>query len=263
MKSILSFGAVICLVLVCAQSIDAQVQMVTRVEGDGAFHLKEVQVFLTSSNDTVKVLMVLPKKLRPEGYADIEIEKDDEILMFNARRVKSVQGFEEMYNRLNVGDDVKLGLRRDGRLLIQSFKKIDPADLPQGTNVRIRLDASGDGDGESPVMTRTLRVGEGNVNLRPWFGTGLMLGTSDGKITVMRILEGMTSALADADIRKGDVIESLNGNPVKSLEQFFERYEQLPVGSKVDVGYTRDGKKLHLSFEKPAVRGKVMIRPKN
>jgi len=74
------------------QTSNAQVTMERRIEGgDGAFHLKEVQTILTSKDDTIKVMMVLPERLRPKGYGDIVLKENDEILMVNAKRVKTVQ----------------------------------------------------------------------------------------------------------------------------------------------------------------------------
>ncbi len=244
------------------QTSNAQVAMERRIEGgDGAFHLKEVQTILTSKDDTVKVMVVLPERLRPKGYGDIVLKENDEILMVNARRVKTVQKFEELYNALEIGGTLKMGIRRKGELMIEFFKKIDPEDMPEGANIMIQTGtpAEEDSHGGGKVRTFTMHGGD-SENMRPWFGTGLVLGMEEGTLKVMRIMEGMTGALGKADIKEGDEIKSLNGQKVAALDKFFEMYEKLDTGSKVEIDYARAGKKMQAAFEKPNVQGGMRMR---
>jgi len=136
MKKMILFA----LLAVFVTSSLAQQRMMRRIEGDGAFHLKEVQTIFTSKDDTVRVLTVLPKDLRAEGYEEIDLKEKDEILMVNAKRVKTVQEFEQLYKETAVGETLKLGIRRDGRLLLESFEKLAAEDLPKGANIRIRTE---------------------------------------------------------------------------------------------------------------------------
>ncbi|MCH7756411.1 PDZ domain-containing protein [candidate division KSB1 bacterium] len=224
--------------------------------------MKEVQTILTSKDDTIKVMMVLPERLRPQGYGDIVLKENDEILMVNAKRVKTVQKFEELYNALEIGGILKMGIRRKGELMIESFKKIDPEDMPAGANIMIRTDASGgeeDHHGGGVMRTFTMAGGD-SEDMRPWFGTGLILGEEEGTLIVMRIMEGMSGALGKADIKEGDEIKSLNGNKIETLDKFFEMYEKLDTGSKVEIDYTRAGKRMQAAFEKPNVQGRMRMR---
>ncbi|MFQ5640070.1 MAG: hypothetical protein ACE5IR_18990 [bacterium] len=90
MKKNLRYCFLIGVVLICMTSSQAQVRMTRKIDGDGAFHLKELQAILTSKDDTVKILMVLPENLRPEGYRKIKVLQGDEILMMNAKRMRSI-----------------------------------------------------------------------------------------------------------------------------------------------------------------------------
>jgi S1-C subfamily serine protease len=168
--------------------------------------------------------------------------KSDQILMLNAKRVKTVKAFEDGYGELAIGDEVKLGVRRKGELLIVSFKKIDPEKLPKGRKMMISLD------------------GDGSEDIRPLFGTGLILGFAKNQIKVMEKMEEHTPALGGADIQKGDVIESINGKKVENLDQLFEIYDKLAVGDKVEAGYARGDKKMQLSFVKPEARGRMIFK---
>jgi len=265
MKLIYRLSVFVLLTGFSLQTSNAQVRMERRIEGgDGAFHLKEVQTIFTSKDDTIKVMMVLPERLRPKGYGDIVLKENDEILMVNAKRVKTVQKFEELYNALEIGETLKMGIRRKGELMIESFKKIDPEDMPEGANIMILNDMPGEEEGHEGGMMRTFTMDGGDSEeMRPWFGTGLVLGMEDDKIKIIRIMEGMTGALGKADIKEGDEIKSLNGQKVETLDKFFEMYEKLDTGSKVEIEYARAGKKMQAAFEKPNVQGRMRMRREN
>ncbi len=262
MKLIYKLSFLVLLTGFSLQTSNAQVTMERRIEGgDGAFHLKEVQTILTSKDDTIKVMAVLPERMRPKGYGDIVLKENDEILMVNARRVKTVQKFEELYNALEIGGILKMGIRRKGELMIESFKKIDPEDITEGANIMIQTAMPGEEEGHEGGRMRTFTMhGGDSENMRPWFGTGLVLGMEEGTLKVMRIMEGMTGALGKADIKEGDEIKSLNGQKVETLDKFFERYEKLDTGSKVEIDYARAGKKMQAAFEKPNVQGGMRMR---
>ena len=262
MKLIYKLSFLVLLTGFSLQTSNAQVTMERRIEGgDGIFHLKEVQTILTSKDDTIKVMTVLPERMRPKGYGDIVLKENDEILMVNAKRVKTVQKFEELYNALEIGETLKMGIRRKGDLMIESFKKIDPEDMPAGAHIMIRTDASGEEGDHGGGMMRAFTIGGGDSgDMRPWFGTGLILGEEEGRLKVMRIMEGMTGALGKADIKEGDELKSLNGQKVETLDKFFEMYEKLDTGSKVEIEYARAGRKMQAAFEKPNMQGRMMMR---
>ncbi len=205
---------------------------------DGVHHIKELQTILTSENDTVSVLTVLPHESRPDGYAEIQLQEGDEILMVNRQRVKSVAEFETSYQELKVGAEIKLGLRRDDQFRIISFKKADPEILP-----------------DSGLMIQTVTTEDSS---RPWMGTGLLLTQSDSVVTVRQILY-------DAEILEGEILEegdaflSLNGRKIRNLEHFFEMYSRLNTGAKVTVTFRRDEQKKEFWFRKPDVSGRVRI----
>jgi Do/DeqQ family serine protease len=62
---------------------------------------------------------------------------------------------------------------------------------------------------------------------------------------VSQVVEG--SPADKAGIRTGDVITSVNGQPVKSNSELRNDIGLLRVGDKVDIGIVRDGKPLHVT----------------
>jgi S1-C subfamily serine protease len=62
---------------------------------------------------------------------------------------------------------------------------------------------------------------------------------------VSQVVEG--SPAAHAGIRTGDVITSVNGQPVKSNSELRNTIGLLRVGDKVDIGLVRDGKPLRVT----------------
>ncbi len=261
MKKFFKFSLLTLCIGLVGQPVNAQVMVKKQVAGgEGIFHLKELQAILTSKNDTIQVLTVLPKTMRPAGYADVDIQANDTILMLNAKRVKKIKAFEEIYNGLEVGQTVKMGIHRNGELFIKSFEKIDPADVPQNQNIQIKTGGHEEGkEGGGMLITKTITMGAGE-NMQPWMGTGLMLGFEDNKVKVMQVMDGMTDALGNADIKQDDEIASLNGQIIESLEKFFEIYEKLAVGSKVELAYFRNDKKMQAAFTKPETKGRMIIK---
>ena len=136
-----------------SSSIFAQVMIKKGSGEDSSVQIiKEVGALLSEKDQVVSVMMVLPEDARPKGYKEIVVKKDDQILMLNKKRIKSLADFEKIYNELEIDELVKMGVRRDGELMIVEFKKIDPEKLPKGRQMMIRTAEAGS---ESAVKTRS------------------------------------------------------------------------------------------------------------
>ena len=70
----------------------------------------------------------------------------------------------------------------------------------------------------------------------------------DGGVLVQRVVEGAASR---AGIGKGDVILSINNEPVKSAKQFGKLVEALPAGKSVAVLVQRGGNPTFLAIKVP------------
>jgi serine protease Do/serine protease DegQ len=102
------------------------------------------------------------------------------------------------------------------------------------------------------VMDQLLRFGSvkrGQLGVSMWTVTpdmarSLGIPNASGAI-VSRVVEG--SAAEKAGVHTGDVITSINGQPVKSNSELRNTIGLMRVGDKVDIGLLRDGKPLRLT----------------
>ena len=109
------------------------------------------------------------------------------------------------------------------------------------------------------VMTQLIahgKVERGNLGLQaqaitPRIAQALKLKDSKG-VVVTGVSDGSAAALAG--LQPGDVLTSLNGKPLKSVQQLRNTEGLLPLGSTLQLGITRDGQphqvKATLSAEK-------------
>ena len=68
-----------------------------------------------------------------------------------------------------------------------------------------------------PVLDEMVRTGEQTASRRPWIGVNSL--EENGRVTVMHVNE--ESPADKAGVSAGDIILSVNGEPVESLEKFY------------------------------------------
>ena len=83
---------------------------------------------------------------------------------------------------------------------------------------------------------------EVDPNARP--GLGFMPGYDANVLGVLVDMASDGGAAQKAGIRGGDVIKSINGEPIEDLTHYMEILEDLRVGQNIDVEIERDGAKL-------------------
>ena len=106
------FVFVISFILI-AQTLNAQVIIKKSGAGEGEiFFLNELSAIISEKDGVIIVEHAMPTDQRPENYRDIDFKQGDEILMVNANRVKLVKDLEQIYNEHEVGETMKLGVRR-------------------------------------------------------------------------------------------------------------------------------------------------------
>jgi PDZ domain-containing secreted protein len=244
-------------ILILSVLASAQV-MITKAsrEGGTVQIIKELGAILTEKDQVVSVMMVMPEDARPEDYKEIEVKKDDEIMMVNKKRIKSIKDFENLYNEVGINELIKMGVKRDGNLMIVEFEKIDPEKLPKGRQMMVKTAEAGEGG----MITKTIGFssdGKGMEGVQPLMGTGLVLGEEDKKVVVKMKMQGPEK---DLGIEEGDEIISFNREKIKSLQQLVKLYEDTKVGDKIELGHKRDGKFFGVSFAKPEVKDNVMMK---
>ena len=68
-----------------------------------------------------------------------------------------------------------------------------------------------------PILDEMLKTGRSKVGVRPWIGVNSL--EDDGHVKVLRVTED--SPADEAGLRPGDVILSVNGEKVATLQQLY------------------------------------------
>ena len=83
-----------------------------------------------------------------------------------------------------------------------------------------------------PVLDELVRTGRQSAGRRPWIGVNSL--EEDGRVKVVQVNE--ESPAAQAGIEAGDIILSIDGQPVASLRQFYEAlWARGPAGVRVNL----------------------------
>lgn len=251
------------LMILAGTPLSAQMR-VQQTDGSEVLQIAEVGAMLMQEGDAVKVGLVLPKESRPEAYRGVDIERDDIVLFLNGKRIRKVADFRAVYDSLKIDTLVEVGLKRDEKRFIASFKKADPASLPQRRMVMMSSDQeSGDSGEGQPRMVLRVAGPEGESelrgeNLRPIPELGFIAGEQDSVVTLMRALP--VPGLPKLDLQTGDVLLRLNGKPITTLDAFATQFEQLKTGASIELGIRRGGAERQVAFAKPERPAGLQIR---
>jgi S1-C subfamily serine protease len=192
-----------------------------------------IVVGMDDGSGDLKVMVLLP-----DADPAIEIQRDDLLLMINGERVRDMATLRAAYESAAIGDEVKIGFRRGDRRFISSFEKEDP-EMPEGAKQVVMIGGPG---GEFDDM-------------QPLHEFGVILGEMDGEVVV-----AMRLPLDDAPLDEDDVLQSVNGTAVASLEEFRSVYEPLAIGDAVDVIALRDGQEIRASRTKAEFQGRIKVQ---
>jgi S1-C subfamily serine protease len=219
------------------------------------FNLGELGAVVVDDGKEIKFLHIAPADMRPKAYKDLDVQAGDVVLMCNGKRLKTLKELEAAYNETAVGAEFKMGVRRQEERFIVSFAKADPKDLPK---MVMQMATTGGPASGGVKMQRFTFGGPGQDagDVAPLLGIGLIIGKKD---SVFKIVGIMPNA-AQGDFKQDDIIESFNGEKIKSTQQLSEMYDKLAVGAKIELQYRRDDKIMQTSLTKPEVKGKMIMR---
>jgi S1-C subfamily serine protease len=124
-------------------------------------------------------------------------------------------------------------------MLIVPFDKMDPAKLPK-----------------RKMMIRTLGGNEDAISIPQ---VGLSIGTKEKNLVISEVFDNIKETLPDADVKEGDRVLNLNGEPCTSFKNFSKKYQKLAVGDNVVLVLSRDGKNQTVKFKKPEDKGGIRI----
>ncbi len=204
-------------------------------DADKAVMINEAGMVIVEKDGKLAVEFIGPKETRPKETADLDIVAGDEVGMAAGKKVTTILALRAAYDSTKPGEEFKLGLRRDGKAFIVSFRRMDQKDLPK--TMVIRRDGP-----DNP-----------NQDVRP--ALGVVIEQKDGKVVIVD-----TFPNAPKDMLKGDVVASVNGTAVKNLEDFSGVFDNVEVGGDVKFELRRDGKTVTVSIQRPKPQGQVIVK---
>lgn len=226
----------------CAQQI--KTKTFTMKSDESTFMLKEIGGIIADSNGTLVVQMVLEPTNRMEEYQKIDLQEGDIVKMANAKKVESARTLTEIYDALKVGEDLKLGIVRDGSMKIVSLPKGDPETLP-GQIVTMTI-GGGDQVAGGPIQMMVV--------------AGMLITAAGSQLTVADMIEGNTPKFDGPAPINGDQIVKLNDRTIDSGAGLDEAFNAVPEGSKIELTLLREGKELTTSFVKPQEQSLKMMQ---
>ncbi len=177
-------------------------------------YIQEVTRELAESFGMDKPMGALVAKIMDESPAkDADVKVGDVILSFNGQEVANSAALPPMVGRVRVGEQVKLKIMRDGKL---KTVKVKIGQLPESDDAIV-----GEVPGKSSedeILGMQLRP----LNKEEKEQTELMYG-----LHILSVKDGPAKA---AGLRKGDVLQMVNGDKVETVEALKEIVEKLPKG---------------------------------
>lgn len=256
-----SLAVVIILIPATLMAAAPEGHKVITVEQDAVMFLQELGALIIQDGETISFDFVAPTDNRSEEYRSVDIESGDIIMMVNGKRVKSMKDLKTQYEDAVIGEDIKFGIKRDKKMMIVAFQKADPENAPKQQMMMVTMDDDGEGTvsttSESGTQVIKMEAGSpGNITL---LDLGLLLGEDDDKLIVTNILPHASKILGDVEVSEGDIIKSIQGKSVTSLDKFAELYESIPVGESVSLIFLHDSKEVSVSFTRPDTQKNMMI----
>ena len=151
----------------------------------------------------------------PAGEADIKV--GDVILSFNGQEVENSAALPPLVGRVRVGEQVKLKIMRDSKL---STVKVTIGQLPDEDQPVVGEKAEKISEGVLGLDVRALAKEEQEA-----------MGLTHG-LQVLSVAEGPAKS---AGIRKGDVLQLINGEKVETIQELKDVVESLPEGKFASI----------------------------
>lgn len=202
-----------------------------RFNANSVVFIRELGAIVALEQKALVVKMVAPKDRRAKEMADVDLQVNDEVGMANGTRVTTIKEFRSLYEKTPVGSEFKMGVRRAGRAVIISFKKKDAKEMSGG----MRIVTAGS-EGVYPAM-------------------GIQLEQKGSSVAVARTFPNVSE-----DFRQGDVIVSLNGRKVATIQDFEREFDSTPIGGTLEFRMTRDGKDVTFKTKRPEPRAQIRMR---
>lgn len=97
------------------------------ISADEAQIIDEIKGFALFENNKVIIGAIPPADQREKQYRNVDLQKDDEVVFVNGKKIKSISDFKKYYNEIKTGAEVKFGIRRNSQSMIITFTKAEPS----------------------------------------------------------------------------------------------------------------------------------------
>ncbi len=184
-------------------------------------YIQEVTMELAQSFGMDKPAGALVAKILPGSPAEeTDLEVGDVIMDYNGEEVQSSAALPVMVGRTKVGETVKLKVMRGGKT---RTVKLKVGQLPEKDQV-LAGEPSAQEEQTDVVLGLSLRaLAEQEIKTMKLDNGGLV------------VLDVQGDPAKFAGIRKGDVIQMVNGEPVEAVSDFRSLVEGLPAGKYVSL----------------------------
>jgi PDZ domain-containing secreted protein len=235
----------------------------TIMNSSDLFFFNELNAMVNADKGDLLIQISGPAEQRPDKYRSVDIRQNDVIMAIDGKRIKSIAELKEIYDALNVGEDIRMGIRRDNIMKIVNFPKADPKQFANRKFVIHRTVSDDESDNDESMLPEKRMVlqpdGKGGKIL-VLAEAGLIIRENDSCIVLETILSNASDVLIGDELEDGDVIKVIQGESVNSSDQFSKVYEGIDVGENVTLSLSRDNKKLSVSFKKSEPNQNVIIR---
>ncbi|MFZ1685390.1 MAG: PDZ domain-containing protein [Candidatus Zixiibacteriota bacterium] len=222
------------------------------------FNMGELGAVIAKDSSGIHVLFIGPSESRPKAYQSVDLQAQDEILMMNGKKLTSIEDLEKGYEAAAIGSTLQFGVKRGGQLMVVSFPKADPKDLPKRQMMIMNDDGKG---GKNFKMNgKDLKMAPGIDEVDHIPGLGVLVGVKDKKVVIAAV---MPFAMEDPNLKSlasGDEVLSVGGKPVASTSQVISAYQETKVGDKFSFKVMHGGKETEVSVTKQEDTGVRIIR---
>ena len=214
-----------------------------RVGGpEGSVAIPELGAIAIADEESgeTRIARVAAAEDRAAAFRGHDVAPGDIVLALNGTRIRQASDLAAAYDGVAIGDEVALGLRRDGRRWIERFTKTDPSELPQSRRVEVRM--------------------EGNpADMLPLMGLGVFFQRT-GEGEPLRVAAVVPHGAGAELFEAGDELLSINGERISDPAMGVQLWEAIPTGSEVRIEIQRAGETLAIDTTKPEFRGRVERR---
>ncbi|MCB2229813.1 PDZ domain-containing protein [bacterium] len=210
-------------------------------DAGSAFFIQGLGALVLDKDGRLVVEMMPQKEQMPKELRGIDLNKDDEIMMFNGKRVKTIDDLREQYDALEVGQEVKFGVKNQSGMKIVSFEK--PSGEQSGGAVMMMTTTVGDDEpgGDEHSESKIIGPDGREISVTPVFDAGIMLTEVEDGVQIAMVMPDAKDKLHGDLPSGGEQIVTVNGSSAEALSSFKKMYDATPEGEKVTLVYSKDG----------------------